>query len=218
MDFLQVLLCRFLLGRTGHVSNQCLWYFFRNASWSVESCWYYTPIVTAAIPVVMQGTGAGAPALRAKATGACNQAFWYGLVQSHPMETKHRWRPVIHVHQWVTQPQTGCSWPSALEFVKSTKIIISEFAHLTCTPRKRKTSSLQSLIHHHKTYYLIPCGITANGFNCLPYLEVCGNWIFINLLTEQSKKFWGKNYHSKPLKHRKHNQNSVLVAGLAFLP
>lgn len=57
------------------------------------------PIATAAIPVVVQRTGAGAPALRAKATEACNQAFWYGLVQSHPVKTKHRWRPVIHVHQ-----------------------------------------------------------------------------------------------------------------------
>lgn len=108
-----------LAGGTGHISNQCLWYFIWNASWSVESCWYYMPIVTAAIPVVVQRTGAGAPALRAKATEACNQAFWYGLVQSHPVKTKHRWRPVIHVHQWVTQTQTGCSWPSALEFVKN---------------------------------------------------------------------------------------------------
>ena len=66
---------------------------------SAQICWYYMPIVTAAISVVIWGTGTGAPALRAKPAEACNQAFWYGLVQSHPVESKHRWRPVIHVHR-----------------------------------------------------------------------------------------------------------------------
>lgn len=74
-------------------------YFIISASWSAEICWYYMPIVTAAIPVVIRATGTGAPALRAKPAEACNQAFWYRLVQSHPVESKHRWRPVIHVHR-----------------------------------------------------------------------------------------------------------------------
>lgn len=137
--FSQVLPCRFVQGDTGHLRNQCLWYFIISASWSAEICWYYMPIVTAATPVVIRATGTGAPALRAKPAEACNQAFWYRLVQSHPVESKHRWRPVIHVHRWVTQTRTGCSWPHALEFVsRATKIIISEFVCLTCPLRKRK--------------------------------------------------------------------------------
>lgn len=49
VDFLQVLLCKFMQMDTGHLRNQCPWYFIRSASWFAEICWYYMQIVTAAI-------------------------------------------------------------------------------------------------------------------------------------------------------------------------
>lgn len=67
--------------------------------WKGGDLLHCTPKVTAAIPAVIQGTGRRAPALRAKPAEAYNQAFWYGLVQSCPVESRHRWTPVIHVHQ-----------------------------------------------------------------------------------------------------------------------
>lgn len=139
IDFLQVPLCRFVQGDTRHCRSQRLWYFIRSISWSAEICWYCMRIVTAAILVITQGTGTGAPALRANPAEACNQAFWYGLVQSDPVECKHRWRPVIHIHQWVRHGQNVASL-MVLNLSRATKIIISKFVQSDLHPQKNKSS------------------------------------------------------------------------------
>lgn len=94
VDFLQIMLGRFV--QEGHRTPPKP---VSGLSSEGGDLLYSVPMVTAATLAVLQGTGRRAPALRAKPAGACNQAFWYGLVQSCPVETRHRWRPVIRVHQ-----------------------------------------------------------------------------------------------------------------------